>query len=333
MIIELIFVLIFIISSGFFSGVETGIYRLSPLRLRLGRKLKPKRYAILEGLLHDKQSMIFATLIGSNLSNYLATSIVTGIFMTIADSEHLAEVYTTAILTPVLFIFGEVLPKNIYFSIPDKAMPPSAWLSMASKKIFTACGIIPLLKLLTLLAEKIAGLSRTTEKLITTARKLEILEIIRQTHEEGILGRVPAALIDRFVSVSQIQTGSAATPISKVNLINIKTSHSQLIEKLKTCDEQYWLVYRDSKQDIAGYIDIYQTLNCGRDFSELTDFIKPLLEISEQKSMAEALDMITSEKIILVTRKSILPELKTPMGLFTLNELIEEIAASTESAG
>jgi CBS domain containing-hemolysin-like protein len=251
--------------------------------------------------------------------------------MTIAGSEHLAEVYTTAILTPVLFIFGEVLPKNIYFSIPDKAMPPSAWLSMASKKIFTACGIIPLLKLLTLLAEKIAGLSRTTEKLITTARKLEILEIIRQTHEEGILGRVPAALIDRFVSVSQIQTGSAATPISKVNLVNIKTSHSQLIEKLKTCDEQYWLVYNDFK--IVGYIDIYQTLNCGRDFSELTDFIKPLLEISEQKSMAEALDMITSEKIILVTRKSILPERKTPMGLFTLNELIEEIAASTKTAG
>jgi CBS domain containing-hemolysin-like protein len=187
------------------------------------------------------------------------------------------------------------------------------------------------LKLLTLLAEKITGLSRTTEKLITTARKLEILEIIRQTHEEGILGRVPAALIDRFVSVSKVPAGSAATPISKVNLVNIKTSHSQLIEKLKTCDEQYWLVYNDFK--IVGYIDIYQTLNCGRDFSELTDFIKPLLEISEQKSMAEALDMITSEKIILVTRKSILPERKTPMGLFTLNELIEEIAASTGTAG
>lgn len=330
MMIEFILVFLCIVASGFFAGAETGIYRLSPLRLKLGRKLKPKRYAILERLLHDKQSMIFTTLSGTNLSHYIATSIVTGLLMTIAGSEHLAEAYATAILTPILFIFGEVLPKNIYFNCPDRTMPPSAWLLMISKKIFTACGIIPALKFLTALAEKITGLSRTTEKLITTARKHEILEIIRQTHEEGILGRVPAALIDRFVSVSKVPAGSAAIPISKVNLVNIKTSYNELLEKLKTCDEQYWLVYDDFK--IAGYIDIYQTLNCGRDFSNLNEFVKPVLEISEQKSMAEALDIITSEKIILVIRKSILPERKTPMGLFTLNKLIEEIAASTEAA-
>ena len=93
-------VVILIGASGFFAGSETGVYRLSRFRLRLGVERKLPFYGMLGKIVKDGQGLVLSVLIGNNLSNYLATSIVTYLFLRTTTSDHTAEFYATLVMTP-----------------------------------------------------------------------------------------------------------------------------------------------------------------------------------------------------------------------------------------
>ena len=123
---------------AFFSGSETGIYRLSKFRLRLGIEQKHPLSALLGKVTADSNALIFSMLIGNNLVNYLATSIVTVMLLNSALSENAAQLYATLIMSPVLFIFSEVIPKNIYYYHSDTLMLRSAPLLWCLRSSFVA---------------------------------------------------------------------------------------------------------------------------------------------------------------------------------------------------
>jgi len=131
---------------AFFAGSETGIYRLSRFRLRLGIEHKKPFYALLGKVMDDSTGLVFSMLIGNNLVHYLVTSIVTVILSATAATTHAAELYATCLMAPTLFIFSEVIPKNVYYHRADTLMPRFAPLLWFFHKLFTYSGAIALLK-------------------------------------------------------------------------------------------------------------------------------------------------------------------------------------------
>ena len=107
----------FVLLGGLFSGSETGLYQLSRLRLRLGIEKKQLPFVILGRCLHDSSGLLLSLLIGNNLVNYLATSLVTTAFLGRlgAEFEHRAEFLATLVMVPILFVFSELIPKNLFF--------------------------------------------------------------------------------------------------------------------------------------------------------------------------------------------------------------------------
>ncbi len=85
-------VVFLIILAGLFSGAETGLYRLSRLRLRLGVEKKRLSFIILGKCLRDSSGLLLSMLICTNLAYYLTTSIVTYVFLK-AGTEHSAELF------------------------------------------------------------------------------------------------------------------------------------------------------------------------------------------------------------------------------------------------
>jgi len=128
-----------VISAGLFAGAETGIYQLSRLRLRLGIEKKQLSFVILGKSLRDSPALLLSMLIGTNLAHYLATSIVTYMLLTKVAAEHTAEVFATLLTAPVLFVFSELLPKNIFFYRADFLMPCIAPVLFAFHKLFSWC--------------------------------------------------------------------------------------------------------------------------------------------------------------------------------------------------
>ncbi|MCK5473548.1 MAG: DUF21 domain-containing protein, partial [Planctomycetes bacterium] len=95
----------FVVLAAVFSGAETGMYQLSRLRLRIGVEKKHFLSVVLSKSLHDQPSMLLSMLLGTNISHYAATSIITYMLLRHVQAEHTAELLATLIIAPVLFVF------------------------------------------------------------------------------------------------------------------------------------------------------------------------------------------------------------------------------------
>jgi Mg2+/Co2+ transporter CorB len=118
-----IMLLIGVLLSAFFSGSETGFYRVNRVRLVLDSRGGD---LIARGLLYltnNPSLFVATTLIGNNLANYvtsLAIVLITQEFF--APEAHVAELVAPIALSPLLFVYGELLPKRLYYHAPYRLL-------------------------------------------------------------------------------------------------------------------------------------------------------------------------------------------------------------------
>jgi putative hemolysin len=316
----------FVILAGLFAGAETGLYRLSRLRLRLGIERKRLPFVICGRCLHDSSGLLLSMLIGTNLAHYLATSIVTNMFLGRVAAEHTAELFTAIVTVPVLFVFSELIPKNIFFYRADLLMPYVSPILYTFHKLLSWCGAVPLLKSISGLFTRLAGLTSSSKTVITSAERHKVQAILQDTHEEGILSSVQTNMINRLISISNIRTRSVMVPISNVQIIDVNSDNSALLNKLKKCAFTRLPVVEGRPENIIGFINIYEALSSPEQFTELRNFIKPIRKLDADTIVSDAIDVMAREnqKIVLVTRIGRAGR-ERPIGIVTMKDLVEEL--------
>ena len=325
-IILILAVVFFIALGGFFSGAETGIYQLSRLRVRLGIENKRLSFVLLGKSLRDSSGLLISLLIGTNLSNYLATGIVTYTLLSRVKGAHTAELFATLITAPILFVFSELLPKNIFFYRADLLMPFFAPVLFAFQKLLTWCGIVPLFKLISNIFAQLAGSPGLAETAITTVHQPHIRAILRDTREEGFLSPVQTDIINRLAGISRLSIKSVMTPISKTQTVDVNSDNSTLLKKLKESPFTRLPVYEHQPANIVGFINIYEALSSTEQFTGLHNFIKPIRKLPANTIVTEAINIMQSEnqKIVLVTRAG-QADREKPIGIITMKDLVEEL--------
>jgi len=318
-------IVFFIILAGLFSGAETGLYRLSRLRLRLGVEKKRLSFVILGRCLHDSSGLLLSMLIGTNLAYYLTTSIVTYVFLK-EGTEHSAELFATLLTVPVLFVFSELIPKNIFFYRADSLMPYLSPVLYGFHKVLSFCGIIPVLKLISGFFVRLAGAGSSTKSVITSTQRHKVQAILRDTHEEGILSSVQTDIINRLVSISNIHIRSVMIPINRVQMIDVNSDNSAVLNKLKKCAFTRLPVIEDGAENIIGFINVYDTLGSLEQFDNLKKFLKPIRKVDTNTAVTDAINIMQkeSQKIVLVTKRSRTGR-ERPIGIVTMKDLAEEL--------
>jgi putative hemolysin len=309
---------------AFFAGSETGIYRLSRFRLRLGIEHKKPFYALLGKVMDDSAGMVFSMLIGTNLAHYLVTSIVTVMLLSRVANAHAAEFYATVIMAPILFIFSEVIPKNLYYHHADVLMPRFAPVLWFFHKIFTYSGFVGLLKRISRTLTGVLRLPTDTAGAITLDQPGHIKRIIRETHDEGILSPVQGDIMNRLINISRITIASVMTPIAKTEMLDVNSTRTEVMTKLGRCPYTRLPVYEKSRNNITGFVNIYEVLRSGDDFQNLRQFVRPIGRFAATTSVIDAINRMRMQnhKIVLVipdyTRR------KRPFGIVTMKDLVEE---------
>jgi len=118
LLISLGFVIILLFLSAFFSGSETALTAASRSRLHNWEKEGNKRAALVNRIRDNKDRMIGSLLLGNNLVNILASAFTTSVLINIFGEA--GVVYTTLIMTVLVLIFAEVLPKTYALTHADK---------------------------------------------------------------------------------------------------------------------------------------------------------------------------------------------------------------------
>ncbi len=315
-----------VVLSGLFAGSETGMYKLSRLRLRLGIEKKRVSAVILGKCVHDSAALLLSMLIGTNLAHYLITSIVTCILISEVEAAHTAELSATLITAPVLFVFGELIPKNVFFYRADILMPLFAPVLFVFHKLFSWCGLVPLLKFVSGIFARLTGSPRPAATMTSVMHKAHIQAIIAETREEGVLSSVQTDIINRLVDISHTPLRAVMIPLNKVEMVDLDSDNAALLNKLKKCAFTRLLVADKQRMNILGFISIYKVLSSPEKFTNLHKFISSIRKLHSDTTVIEAMNIMQREnrRIILVTRTGRGGQ-ERPIGIVTMKDLAEEL--------
>jgi len=311
--------------AGLFAGAETGIYRLSRLRLRLGIHKHRWSSLILGKVMHDSSGLVLSTLISTNLAYYFATSIVTYIFLDIV-SDRSAELFATVVTAPVLFVFSELIPKNIFLHRADLLTPLFAPFLFVSHRLFSVCGAVPFLKLVSSAIGRLTGAQVLSKTAMISSHRHQVRAILEDTREEGILSAVQADIMNRIVNVPGLHIRAIMIPINKVQTVDVKSNREILLAKLRKSSFTRLLVTKDGLENIVGFVNIYEALSSPDDFVDLSGFTRRIKKLEASTHVTEAINIMQSENasIVLVTRTGRGGREK-PIGVVTMKDLVEEL--------
>lgn len=320
--IKIILIMIPVFLAAYFAGSETGLYRISRLRLRVSSQINNKRgNRLLNDLLQDIQSVMFTVLFGTNLFQYITAALMTALLISLNVNDRLIEVYTTIIVTPVLFIFSEVIPKNIFYYHADGLMPRVAVVLWPIHKLFYYLGIVKLLKVTCYSIEKIFNKTASMEQI---TRNHYLAELASEGKEEGLLNNIQSDMISQLAYMSDIAVSGAMIPLKKTVKVNIKTNKQELHKLFKKNLKTEILVYKGAKQEIIGHLDVLEALNSTTEFANLSDITKDIIKVTPQTKITVALQIMAREG----KRIALIEEKKRPIAIVTMRTLTRKIAGA-----
>lgn len=247
---EMLFIVlgILILISAYFSGSETGMMSLNRYRLRHLEKQKHKGAKRVSKLLERPDRLIGLILIGNNLVNIAASAIAT-----IIGIRLLGDVYgvlaATIILTLVILICAEVTPKTLAALYPEKiAFPSSLILSLLLKVLFPLVVAVNwitngILMLLGISSEQREQHSLSSEELRTVVNESGAL-----LHERD------QDMLVSILDLEKVSVEDIMIPRNELVGIDVNDDWKRIQKQLTQANHTRVLLYRDSIDDVVGYI-------------------------------------------------------------------------------
>jgi len=222
----LLILIILVLCYSFFSASETAFSSLNRIKLKAlantGNTAAEKTYALTE-----KFSQLLTTiLIGNTIVNVVSASLATVLFTNLFKGNGVA--ISSVVMTLVIMIIGEILPKNIAKHMPERFAMSVTWILNILVFLFT-----PLTLIFNLIEKAISNFFTDETDTYSTD---ELLTIVEEANEEGDMEDHQADLITNALEFNDLDVGDILTPRIDVIAIDIDEDSIEDIE----------LMYRDS---------------------------------------------------------------------------------------
>ena len=199
---------------------------------------------------------VATTLIGNNVANYMTSlGIVLAVNRLFANSQ-LAEVTATIVLSPLVFVYCELLPKQLFFYLPNRLLRRSGTLLLFFTLLFAPVAL--LLWILGWLLEKLVGQTPLRVRL-TLARK-ELQQVILEGEEAGVLHTAQRDLAQRLFARASQDIGFVTTPLSRVAAVRQGVSTKSALAVARRNRTAVIAVRESNSRDWAGYVRVIDLL-------------------------------------------------------------------------
>ena len=213
--------------SALFSGSETGFYRVSFLRLNIDANDGDPIAKRLCWFAQNPSYFVATTLIGNNLANDLVTiAISVGVATVFQQSGGSAEIITTILFTPVIFIFGELVPKNLYYRAPSLLLKRYCRLFDFFYRIFWIIST-PLVSITRFLEAYSSDRSKPAQLVLGRKRLVRVLE---EGHLEGLLSNSQKQLVRGMFNLAAQPVKKMTIPQSEITGVTRTTDAGQIIK-------------------------------------------------------------------------------------------------------
>lgn len=313
----IITIIILLILSAWFSGMEIAMFSLSASRIKSLILAKKKNSQLLKKLLDNKKRLLVTILLGNNLVNIAAASTATLWIQKKLGSATIGV--AIGVMTILILIFGEMYPKA-YFQINAKKMALLFSPLIYILEIIAFPIIFILEKLLMLLTKN------KPEKIVS---EKELKAFSRLAVEEGEIKFQEHEMIMNILKFNDKTAKETMTPRYKMSAVNADTEIDQIAYFMAHEGFSRYPVYHNQEDNIIGYVhlmDIMKVLNSDKRENTIEKYVKPIIRVPENQKIDSIFRRMQKEKnhIALVYRKEQL------LGLITLEDILEEIVGEIE---
>ena len=307
---------ILVFCSSFFSATETAYSSINKIKLKnmasAGSRKAQKALELADG--YDR--LLSTILVGNNVVNILASSLATVLFVQNLGFGDAGVSLSTAVMTIVILIFGEISPKSIAKETPEKfAMAVAGVIGFIQTLLTPINFLFSLWKKLLSMMFKVENDDSMTQE--------ELLTIVEEAQNEGDLEAHESDLICAAIEFNDLDVKDILTPRVDVIAVDVTDSLDEIELMFRNNNFSRLPVYENSIDNIVGVIhekDFYNLYyNHMGTFKSIT---QTLLYTSPHVKISSLLKQLQSSKTHMAV---VLDEYGGTAGIITLEDILEEL--------
>ncbi|EAQ13639.1 MULTISPECIES: HlyC/CorC family transporter [Maritimibacter] len=242
-------ILLLLILSGFFSGSETALTAASRGKLRAKADKGDKKAERALVITEDNERLIGSVLLGNNFVNILASALATALFTRLFGDSGVA--YATIIMTLLVLIFAEVLPKTYAITRPESA---AGWVSAPIRiVIFVLAPIVSIVRGLVRLILRAFGVQTDPDSQILAVRE-EIAGAITLGHHEGAVEKEDRDRLLGALDLGDRTVEEIMLHRSQIEMIDASKSPTEILEQALSSPHTRLPIYSEEQENIVGVI-------------------------------------------------------------------------------
>jgi len=307
---EIIFVFLNVIMIAFFAGAETAFVSCNKMRLKYKEEKGDVRAKAVLALMQNTHRVIGTALVGNNLFVVTASIVATHGFEKYLGGA--GALVATLVMTPIILVFGEMLPKAAARIRADSIILSSVFILKMYQIVFSP--VVILIEKITNVVVKKVKTKKTVKDPFLTKEDIELL--VRQITREGVIDRSEQGAIHQIFDFRYTRVGDIMVRLHEVACIDYTDDRSAIVEKAKKYRFTRYPVM--ANKQIKGILNIFDLFYSEEDWRK---FIRPVRQIYANQRVNKVLYEMQRKKEIM----NVVVRGGKCIGIVTLKDIINEI--------
>ena len=319
--LTLVFIIVlFVFLEGFLSGAEIAMVAADRKRLSRLASSGSRSASLTFRVLNEPSWFLSTTLVGSNLAEVTNATLVTSIFVSLYGSR--GDLYAFLLLTPLILIFGEVLPKTLFQQKADR------WVMKIVPVIWVIS--LALYPLIWFMSKATAAISRFLKqegaaRPMITREELQLL--LREEGGKGDINPLEREMIRRILRFSMTKVKEAMIPLVDVVALEEDIGVAEAIASVRQENYSRYPVYRDRVDNIVGILYSFDLLFAEGEGQSIKPFVRPISYFPESKPLDELLVELQRNQEAIA---AVVDEYGGTVGIVTVEDILEEVVGEIE---
>jgi Mg2+/Co2+ transporter CorB len=312
-----------LLASAFFSGSETALTAASPAKMHALEQDGSRRAHVVNYLLSVRERFIGAILLGNTLANVAASALATSLFLTLFGEQGVA--YATIVMTIIVVLFAEVLPKTYAILNADRMA-----LTVAPAVRFVVALLAPITNTIQFLVRhtlRLFGASISDEAEVLSAHE-ELRGTIDLIHKEGGVVKLDRDMLGGVLDLRELTVSDIMVHRTKMDAIDAELPTEKIIDLALKSSHTRLPLWRGEREEIVGILHAKTLLRALRDAKgdvskiDIMALATPPWFVPDTTTLKDQLNAFLKRKAHFAI---VVDEYGEVMGLVTLEDIIEEI--------
>ncbi|MCK5687298.1 HlyC/CorC family transporter [bacterium] len=317
--------LILFILTIFFAGIETALISINKIRIKFLADAGLKNAQKLLSLLQTPEHLLGTVLCGYNITIVLLTTLTTYLFSLVIRSGNIAAFISTIVLTPMILIIGEIVPKTYFRVHANRLVMKYVYILNFFTKLLAPVQII-LTFIANVFIKPFTGSARNDDKSLLSSKK-DLKALLEVSEAEGIIDEDAKNMIDSIIKFSDKTVKEIMIPRVKLEMVEQNASREEVNEVFIRSGYSRLPVYKEKVDDVVGICYAQDMVNDYNDIEKACDFMKDPFFIPETKPIDELFIIFKKQRLHFAL---VVDEYGGLAGIISMEDILEEIFGEIE---